>query len=336
MPDDRLTVAVTGATGTVGCGLLPLLETERRVRRVVAISTRPWSPAAGGFRKVEHRRADVRDRVALAGAFAGADVVVHLAFSLYGVRQSPAQLEAVNVGGTRNAVAAAVAAGARRFVFTSSAAVYGFDERRPALVSEDVPVAPEPRLFYSRHKAAAEAVLREAVAGRPELEWAVFRPCAVVGPDAIGAAAHGVPRPLGAAAAALAAIAGSAGLRPPLPAPPVPLQFVHERDVGRALLRAVTGPAPRATYNLGGDGLVPGDEVPSLLGLRALPIPRRMAGSAVRTAARLPSPWPALSWVNALRQTLELDTTRARDELGWTPRHSSRDALAATRRALQL
>jgi nucleoside-diphosphate-sugar epimerase len=336
VPDDRLAVAVTGATGTVGRGLLPLLLADPRVGRVIAISRRPWAPERDGLPGLEHRRADVRDGVALAEALAGSDVVVHLAFALYGVRQSEATLAAINVDGTRNAVLAASAVGARRFVATSSAAVYGFGDERAARVDETAAVAPERRHFYSRHKAAAEAALFAALAERPEMEWVVFRPCAVVGPHAIGAAAHAVPRVVAGAAGAGAAVAGSAGLRPPVPAPPVPVQFVHERDVGKAIVEAVTGPPRRAVYNLAGDGMVPGDDVPGLLGLPRLPVPHLVARAAVRLAAGVPSPWPALGWAHLLKRPLELDTARARHDLGWAPDFSSREALAATRRALAL
>ena len=81
---ESLTVAVTGPTGTFGFGLMPLLEADERVGRVVGIARRPFDPAEHGWTKMEYRRGDVRDPAALAQAFAGADVVVHLAFLITG------------------------------------------------------------------------------------------------------------------------------------------------------------------------------------------------------------------------------------------------------------
>ena len=77
--ESELTVAVTGPTGTFGFGLIPLLQAEDRVARIVGIARRPFDPAAYGWTKLEYRRGDVRDEAALLDAFAGADVVVHLA-----------------------------------------------------------------------------------------------------------------------------------------------------------------------------------------------------------------------------------------------------------------
>jgi len=83
-PETDLTVAVTGPTGTFGAGLVPLLQADDRIERIVGIARRPFDPAERGWTKMEYRRGDVRDPSALQEAFAGADVVVHLAFLITG------------------------------------------------------------------------------------------------------------------------------------------------------------------------------------------------------------------------------------------------------------
>src|SRR3982074_1699788 len=119
MPSRGLTVAVTGPTGTFGFGVLPLLQADARVDRVVGIARRPFDPAEHGWSKMEYRRGDVRDPEALHEAFADADVVVHLAFMIPGTA-SRETIRAINVEGTLNVFAAAAAAGAQRFVYASS------------------------------------------------------------------------------------------------------------------------------------------------------------------------------------------------------------------------
>src|SRR3954466_10863579 len=111
-----LTVAVTGPTGTFGFGLMPLLQADDRIARIVGIARRPFDPAEHGWTKMEYRQGDVRDPAALEQAFAGADVVVHLAFMITGnaARQT---IRAINVDGTMNAFRAAAQAGAARFVY---------------------------------------------------------------------------------------------------------------------------------------------------------------------------------------------------------------------------
>ena len=161
--ESELTVAVTGPTGTFGFGLIPLLQAEDRVTRIVGIARRPFDPAAYGWTKLEYRRGDVRDEAALRDAFAGADVVVHLAFLVTGAASAEV-LRAVNVEGTLNAFRAAAPAGARRFVYASSVAAYGFHPDNPVGMTEEWPVRPAARLFYAQEKAELEHLLQAEAA----------------------------------------------------------------------------------------------------------------------------------------------------------------------------
>src|SRR3954454_1930090 len=181
-----LTVAVTGPTGTFGFGLLPLLQADPRIARVVGIARRPFDPLEHGWTKLEYRRGDVRDRAALEDAFDGADVVVHLAFMITGT-PSRQTIRAINVDGTLNAFRAAAAAGAQRFVYASSVAAYGFHADNPQPLTEEWPVRPAAHLFYAREKAQIERRLQTAAATHPGLGLYRLRPPIVLGPHAVGA-----------------------------------------------------------------------------------------------------------------------------------------------------
>ena len=135
---------------------------------------------------MEYRRGDVRDEQALQEAFAGADVVVHLAFMITGTR-SAETIRAINVDGTLNAFRAARAAGAKRFVYASSVAAYGFHPDNPVGMTEDWPTRPADRLFYAREKAELEELLQNEAAASPEPALYLLRPPIVLGPHAVGA-----------------------------------------------------------------------------------------------------------------------------------------------------
>ncbi|HEY1740750.1 MAG TPA: NAD-dependent epimerase/dehydratase family protein, partial [Acidimicrobiia bacterium] len=142
----RLTVAVTGPTGTFGFGLMPLLEGDDRIERVIGIARRPFDPAEHRWTKMEYRRGDVRDAAALTAAIDGADVVVHLAFLITGNASSDT-IRSINVDGTLNAFRAATSTPTvRRFVYASSVAAYGFHRENPERISEDWPTRPARRL----------------------------------------------------------------------------------------------------------------------------------------------------------------------------------------------
>src|SRR6187549_1596639 len=157
-----LTVAVTGPTGEIGKPFVAALERLPEVERVIGMARRPFDPAAHGWTKVEYRQGDILDRESVEALVEGADVVAHLAFVI--VAGSGASRE-INLNGSRNVFEATAAAGAKRLVYTSSVAAYGFHAGAPALLTEEVPVRGTDRHPYSAHKAAVEALLAECLAG---------------------------------------------------------------------------------------------------------------------------------------------------------------------------
>src|SRR3954447_6695347 len=160
VPEDLLTVAITGPTGTFGFGLVPLLQDDARIARMVGIARRPFDPGEHGWTKMTYRQGDVRDPDALEQAFAGADVVVHLAFMITGTA-SRDTIRAINVEGTLNAFRAAAAAGARRFVYASSVAAYGFHKDNPVPMTEDWPARPAAGLFLRPEEGGGEGAPRQ-------------------------------------------------------------------------------------------------------------------------------------------------------------------------------
>jgi nucleoside-diphosphate-sugar epimerase len=330
--EKALTVAVTGPTGTFGFGLLPLLQADDRVARVVGVARRPFDPAGRGWTKLDYRRGDVRDAGALRDAFSGADVVVHLAFLVMGAA-SPREIAAINVGGTLNAFQAAAAAGARRFVYASSVAAYGFHPDNPVGMTEEWPVRPAARLFYAREKAELEHRLQAEAALSPELALYLLRPSIVAGPHAVGAKDL-LPGPLAPMGRLLAR--RTSRLRVPVPVPvlvpDLPLQLVHEEDVGRALLQCVVAAGPPGAYNIAADGIVTAADLARELGLLPLSVPAAPAHVAARAIAALPFLPPFAQWVEAAGHPAIMDTTRAKQKLGWAPRFTALETLRDTLR----
>ena len=161
---DRLTVAVTGPTGEIGRAFLRALDRHRDVGRVLGMARRPFDPAELGLKKTEYRRGDVLDRDAVDALVAEADVLVHLAFIIFGGRE---ETRSINLEGSRNVFAAAAAApNLKRLVYTSSVAAYGFHADNPQPLTEDVRPRGSEGFYYSAQKAELERVLDEETAGR--------------------------------------------------------------------------------------------------------------------------------------------------------------------------
>jgi nucleoside-diphosphate-sugar epimerase len=330
---DRLTVAVTGPTGTFGFGLMPLLEAEPRVAHVVGIARRPFDPSAHGWTKMEYRRGDVRDPDALREAFGGSDVVVHLAFMITGAA-SAETIRAINVDGTLNAFRTARDAGAERFVYASSVAAYGFHRDNPVGMTEEWPVRPAARLFYAQEKAELEQLLHDQGRAGPGPALYLVRPPIVLGPHAVGAKGS-LPQPLAAAGRRVLDVLARLPVPFPVIAPDSQLQFIHEDDVGQALLRCVLANGPSGAYNIAGDGVLTGADVARELGLAPVPIPAGAVYAAARAAASLPKlPFapPAADWIEAVSHPAIMDTSKAKRELGWSPRYTGLEALRDTLR----
>jgi nucleoside-diphosphate-sugar epimerase len=203
-------------------------------------------------------------------------------------------------------------------------------------MTEDWPVRPATRLFYAREKAELERRLRAEATARPNGPMLyLLRPSIVLGPHAVGAKDL-LPEPLAGLARALAMRAGWLPVPVPVLAPALPLQLVHEEDIGRALLQCVVAAGPPGAYNIAADGILTAADVVRELGLLPLPVPAGPAQFAARGIAALPLLPPVVQWVEAASHPAIMDTSRAKKELGWSPRFTALEVLQDTlRRGLQ-
>lgn len=323
-----LTVAVTGPTGEIGLPLLAELERDPAVGKVRGMARRPFDPAAEGWSKVEYRRGDILDRGSLAALFDGVDVVVHLAFAIFGGRE---ETHRVNLEGSRNVFEATVAAGVGRLVYASSVAAYGFHPENPQPLTEDVPARGSEGFYYSAQKAELEVALTELLAGS-EVDAYVFRPCIVAGPRAtmlVEKTVEGVR--LGDPVPMLRRGVGRLPLpKPVLPDPGYPIQLVHHDDVASALAAAIAGKGAPGAYNLAGGGEISVADLARSLGWKTVPVPGPAVGLGARVAKRLAFLSPQLEWATALRTPVLMDTAKARRELGWEPRFDAAETLLQT------
>ena len=305
--------------------MLRSLEKSREIERVVAMARRPFDPSAEGLSKTEYRRGDVLDRAAVDELFADADVIVHLAFVIMGGLE---ETRSVNLEGSRNVFEAAAAAGAKRLVYASSVAAYGFHSENPPLLSEDIPPRGTDRHYYSAQKAQLERVLTEALAGSATDAY-VFRPCIVAGPDAFlllenipyVQLSERMPAPI------LRVLELMPALKPVLPDPGVPFQLVHHDDVATAFRAAILGRGTPGIYNLAGSGTLTMSDVAGALGWYSVPLPDLALDAAAELVARLPFIPAEAQWIESFRQPVLMDTAKARRELRWRPQHDGLQTL---------
>jgi UDP-glucose 4-epimerase len=323
-----LTVAVTGPTGEIGKPFIRALERQKDVTRILGMARRPFDPKAHKWRKTEYRQGDVLDRAAVDALCAEADVVVHLAFIIVAGSD---QSRKINLEGSRNVFEAAVTAKAKRLVYASSVAAYGFHEDNPLPLTEDIPARGTEAHPYSADKAAVEDLLSEVVEDS-ETDAFVFRPCIVAGPEA-PLLINSIPyvQLSGKLPGAVRSLFDQVPiLKPVLPDPGVPFQLVHHDDVALALRAAVLGRGAPGVYNLAGPGEVTMRDLADALGYYTVPVPELALDATAEVIARLPFLPDEASWIEAARIPVVMDTAKARSQLGWRPRHDALATLKAT------
>ncbi len=308
-------VAVTGATGNGGTALVQALLDDPAVTRITGIARRAPSMRP---ERVTWVTADVTSDD-LAPAFAGADAVVHLAWAIQPSRDRAA-LRRVNVDGSVRVFDAAVRAGVPALVHASSVGAYS-EGPKDAPVDESWPTGGIPSSFYAEDKAAAERALDAVEGANPSLRVVRLRPALIFSRRA----ASGVARLF------LGALFPRALARPSriLAVPDIPrlrFQAVHSDDVADAYRRAIHGDV-RGAFNIAADPVLDPRVIAEALGARRVPIPAAAARAIVDATwrARL-QPTPP-GWLDMALAVPVMSSARASAALGWTPAHSSTDAL---------
>ncbi len=308
-------VVVTGATGNVGTSLIPVLAADPAVTSIVGLARRRPDLDVP---KVEWVAADV-SRDDLDGPFAGADVVVHLAWLIQPSHRLDV-LEATNVAGSKRVFQAAARSGATALVYASSIGAYS-PGPKDSRVAESWPTEGIGTSFYSRHKAATERLLDHFEAEHPSVRVVRLRPALIFKREA----ASGIRRLF------LGRLVPPQLLRPAL-IPVVPktdrlvFQAVHTEDVVEAYRLVVVGDA-RGAFNIAADPVLDPDELARILGARPVPVPASVLRAAADVSWRAHLQPTTPGWVDLAVGVPVMDTTRARQELGWQPKRTSGEAL---------
>lgn len=258
---------------------------------------------------------DIRDKVAVKRAMTDVQFVVHAAAAL--PLAPRADIFSTAVHGTNNLLISAAAHAVKRFIFISSTAVYGIPDHHPLLESDALHgVGP-----YGESKIRAEKLCTLARAGG--LCVSILRPKSFVGPERLGAfellydwAFSGRSFPV---------LGSGANL----------YQLLDVEDLCQAIDLCANGarPAVNDTFNVGaGEFGTLRENFQAVLdraghGRRVVSLPAKPAIALLHLfeALRLSPLYP---WIyKTAAQDSFVSTERLRQQLGFQPKYSNREAL---------
>jgi nucleoside-diphosphate-sugar epimerase len=317
---------VTGGSGFIGGALIRRLAAEGfAVRGLARSDSAEEAVRAAGAEPI---RGDIEDAAGMRAAADGCEYAFHAAAKVgdWGTRE---EFERLNVGGTRNALAAARDAGVRRFVHvgTEAALLAG----QPLVnADETAPLRPDSPAPYSATKARAEQAVRDAnedgsfetVVVRPRFVWGRGDPQIV--PSIVQAIEGGQFRWIGGGRHKTAT--------------------THVDNTVEGLWLGATRGRPGGVYFVtDGEPVVFRDFITELVRTQGVEPPdgERPAALARGVAATMETAWRVLPlkgrppvtrfavWVASLECTI--DISHAREELGYEPVKSREEGLAELR-----
>jgi UDP-glucose 4-epimerase len=302
-------VLVTGAAGYIGRQVVAALSADRRQLTTIVASDLRAQPPEARLAGVHYLAMDIcAPELAQALAQYQVEVVVHLAAIVTPGRDSDRSLEyKVDVLGTENVLKACVAAGVKKFIYTSSGAAYGYYPDNASWLDEKDPIRGNPEFAYAYHKRLVEEMLARYRAEHPALEQLIFRPGFILGAQTRNQITN------------LFEQKRITGLKEV----DSPFVIIWDQDVAAAILQGIFQ-GGSGIYNLAGDGILTLSEMARLLGKPYRAVPAGLVAAALWIAKRLRLSQYGPEQVRFLRYRPVLSNRRLKEEFGFTPRKTTR------------
>lgn len=296
-------VVVTGVVGRLGKRVVRLLH---RMVRVIGVDRREFPDRP---KDVTHLRIDLR-RKKMRDVFRAGNVraVVHLGV-MHDPRASANDHHSWNVVGFGKMLESMAQFGVKKLVVLSSASVYGPRPDNPQFLAEESPLLGSQDFSEIRDLIEVDMLAQSFFWRHPSCETVILRPTHILG--AVKNAPSNYLR--------LPVVPTLMGFDPMI-------QLIHFDDVARAVVMALR-PGARGIFNLAGPEPVPLSRVLKMLGRPRLPIPHGAARSMLSELFRYRlSSFPAPE-LDHIKYVCMVDDRRARDALGYAPRHGLRDTV---------
>jgi len=242
------------------------------------------------------------------------DAVVHLNL-MHDFGRAQAELHAFNVVGTQRLLEYCARYGVGKFIFLSTANVYGARPDNPQFLTEEALLLAGESFSEMRSLITTDMLVTSFFWKNPEVETIILRPAHIVGSVRNGPVTY----------LAMKRVPTVLGFDPML-------QVMHESEVVRALTLALK-PGLRGIFNLAGPTAVPLSVLLALLGKPTLPLPYSLLQKLAQKAWALGVAYVPPPELDFLRFPCLVDDTRARKELSFKPKLTLEQTLALLERS---
>jgi UDP-glucose 4-epimerase len=303
-------VLITGVGSHVGSLLAQRLERDPEVEHVVGLDTRRPKVA---LERTELIEADIRDpEIARLIPPTGADTLVHEQIVRQpGPRMSPRAMHDVNVIGTLQLLAACERTPTlRTIVVRGSAGVYGAEPHAPQFFKEEMARLFPLRTRFQRDVAEIENYFDTYARRHSAVSCTMLRYQPAIGRGLRTQMTRYLSQPV---------CPTFMGFDPRI-------QLVDIDDALEALVAAVRNPV-RGAVNVACPGTIGLARMTRLAGKRALPIAAPLFGAVTSTGRRLGLDTQSDDFERLLHYGRGVDTRRLTDEVGYTPRRSTVEAV---------
>ncbi|MEB3340307.1 NAD-dependent epimerase/dehydratase family protein [Okeania sp.] len=299
---------VTGGSGYFGSLLVKKLLEKGISCSILDIIDAPDRPA-----NVKLFQCDIRDAEAVKAACQNVDVVYH-SVAQVPLAKNKELFNSVNIQGTENVLAAALANSVKKVVYTSSSSIFGIPKKNPVTEAD----IPKPLEAYGKAKLEGEHLCKSYI--QQGLDVSIIRPRTMLGHGRLGIfqilfewirQGYNVP------------VLGKGDNR---------YQFVHSDDLAEACILAASRPGSEL-YNCGTD------RFGTMRALLEALCQHAKTGSIVKGLPAKPTIW-AMKATSALGVSplgiyhamlyggeMYFDISKATTELGWQPQYSNSEML---------
>ena len=307
-------VLITGAAGFIGQQLLNDLAVQQPKWTLIAADIRPQTKQ-GLKANVEPVLLDISEHQQVLECVAAwkPDAIVHLASVVTPPRgMSDAQLHAIDVGGTRSIVDAALANKVQQLIVTSSGAAYGYYPENAEWIDENDPLRGHEYFAYAKHKREVEVLLAATRRKHPQLKQLVLRPGTILGTRVNNQITDMFKK------RSVLGIKGADSR----------FVFIWDQDVV-AIIRQGLESGAQGIFNLAGDGALSLEEIAGILGKPYRPLPAGLISGALRLLKPLGLSQYGPEQIDFLRYRPVLNNRRLKEEFGYQPRYTTREAFMA-------